>query len=68
MYFRLNRSQEIDLLNQPETWMGYQVIEANKAGSYTREKFLVLNSEVVIEMNGFEDGFAKSLMKVYLFN
>lgn len=55
MYFRLSRSQEIDLLNQPETGMGYQVVEATKAWNYSREKFLVLNSEVVIEMNGFED-------------
>ena len=51
MYFKLSASQENDLLNQPETGMGYQVVEASKAGSYTREKFLVLNSEVVIEMN-----------------
>jgi len=54
MYFKLSQSQEIDLLNHPETGMGYQIIEANKAGSYTREKFLVLNSELVIEMNGYE--------------
>jgi hypothetical protein len=54
MYFKLSRSQEIDLLNQPETGMGYQVVEATRTGSYSREKFLVLNSEVVIEMNGFE--------------
>ena len=51
MYFKLSASQENDLLNRPETGMGYQVVEASKAGSYTREKFLVLNSEVVIEMD-----------------
>lgn len=51
MYYRLSLSQENDLLNQPETGMGYQVVEASMAGSYVREKFLVLNSEVVIEMN-----------------
>lgn len=51
MYFKLSASQEDYLLNQPETGMGYQVVEVIKAGSYTREKFLVLNSEVVIEMN-----------------
>ena len=49
MYFKLSALQEKDLLNQPETGMGYQIVEASKAGSYTREKFLVLNSEVVIE-------------------
>lgn len=53
MYFRLSLSQETYLINQPETGMGYQVVEANKTGSYSREKFLVLNSEVVIEMNSY---------------
>jgi hypothetical protein len=51
MYFKLSAAQENDFLRQPETGMGYQIIEASKAGSYVREKFLVLNSEVVIEMN-----------------
>jgi hypothetical protein len=53
MYFKLNASQENYLLNQPETGMGYQVVEAYKTGSYSREKFLILNSEVVIEMNTY---------------
>jgi len=53
MYYRLSLSQENNLLNQPETGMGYQVIEASKVGSYVREKFLILNSEVVIEMNAY---------------
>ena len=51
MYFKLRASQENDLLRQPETGMGYQVIEAGKAGNYILERFLVLNSEIVIEMN-----------------
>lgn len=54
MYFKLSAAQENDLLHQPETGMGYQIVEASKAGSYAREKFLVLNSEVVIEMNRYE--------------
>jgi hypothetical protein len=68
MYFKLSRSQEIDLLNQPETGMGYQIIEATKAGNYSREKFLVLNSEVVIEMNGFEDYMTRIVMHEGLFS
>lgn len=55
MYFKLSKGQEIDLLNQPETGMGYQVVEASTARSYEREKFLILNSEVVLEIDGFED-------------
>lgn len=68
MYFKLSRSQEIDLLNQPETGMGYQVVEAIKAGSYTLEKFLVLNSEVVIEMNGFEDAHIRKVINEGIFS
>lgn len=51
MLFKLTATQENELLNQPETGMGYQVVEATKQGTYSKEKFLVLNSEVVIEMN-----------------
>ena len=54
MYFQLSAAQESELLNQPETGMGYQVVEARRGGSYTQEKFLVLNSEVVVEMNSYE--------------
>lgn len=62
MYFKLSTSQENDLLNQPETGMGYQIVEASKAGHYTREKFLVLNSEIVIEMNGYQDANVRKVI------
>ncbi len=54
MYFRLSAAQENELLNQPETGMGYQIVEASREGNYTREKLLVLNSELVFEMKGYE--------------
>ena len=68
MYFKLSTSQENDLLNQPETGMGYQIVEASKAGHYTREKFLVLNSEIVIEMNGYEDANVRKVMDEGIFS
>jgi hypothetical protein len=68
MYFKLSKSQEIDLLNQPETGMGYQIIEAIEAGTYNREKFLVLNSEVVIEMNGLEEYMTRIVIYEGLFS
>src|SRR5258705_11508553 len=43
--------------------MGYQLIEASRAGSYAKEKFLVLNSEVVIELNGHENDHVRKVMK-----
>lgn len=54
MLYKLSITQENDLLNQPETGMGYQIVEASKNGSYKQENFLILNSEIVIEMNGYE--------------
>lgn len=68
MYFKLSSSQENELLGQPETGMGYQVVEANKPGSYTREKYLVLNSEVVIEMNGSEGGQIRKVINEGIFS
>ncbi|HOS47304.1 MAG TPA: hypothetical protein PLG57_01650 [Bacteroidia bacterium] len=62
MYFKLSDQQESELLNLPETGMGYQVIEATKFGSYNREKYLVLNSELVIEMNNFEADYVKKVV------
>ena len=68
MYFKLSKEQEIFLLHQPETGMGYQVVEATKAWNYNRAKFLVLNSEVVIEMNGFEDDLIRLIFSQGIFS
>ena len=45
----------------PETGMGYQVVEAIKSGSYIREKYLVLNSEIVIQLNDYVDGYVSKI-------
>jgi hypothetical protein len=62
MYYKLSNEQENYLINQPETGMGYQIIEAFKSGSYSKEKFLVLNSELVIETNGFKDDYVRRII------
>jgi hypothetical protein len=51
MYLTFGSSEESILLQSPETGMGYQVIEATKINSYTRQKFIVLNAELAIEMD-----------------
>jgi hypothetical protein len=55
MYYRVTDSQENEFLKLPETGMGYQIIEAAKSGSFSRERYIVLNSEIAIEMNGMEE-------------
>ena len=62
MYFSLSSSQESDLLNLPETGMGYQIIDAIKSGTYQREKFIILNSEIAIEMNGYQDSHVRMVI------
>ena len=62
MYYQLNASQENQLLNEPETGMGYQIIEASKAGEYLREKFIVLNTQAVIEIDGYEAIYIRSII------
>ena len=68
MYYKLSSQQEDQLLHQPETGMGYQVIEAIKQGSYSRERFLVLNSEIVIEVNGYESGHVRKIIDEGIYN
>jgi hypothetical protein len=62
MYFTLSAQQENELLRLPETGMGYQVIEAYKSGNYNKLKYLVLNSEIVIDMNGYEGDMVNKVM------
>lgn len=62
MYYRLTDLQENEFLRLPETGMGYQIIDAAKSGSYLRERYIVLNSEIAIEMNGHEDGHIRKVI------
>jgi len=68
MFYKLSTAQENYLIDQPETGMGYQIIEASKAGRYLREEFLVLNSEVVIEMDGTEPINVRKIINEGLFS
>ena len=63
MHYRLTATQENEFLKLPETGMGYQIIEATKSGSYSRERFIVLNSEIAIEMNGMEESLILLVLK-----
>lgn len=51
MYFNLPNETIEMLLLLPETGMGYQIIEANKFGSYESTAFLVLNAELALDID-----------------
>jgi len=63
MYFKLSSSQKHDLIDLPETGMGYQIIEAVKSETYQIERFVILNSEIAIEMNGHEGDHIRKVIK-----
>ena len=62
MYYKLTRIQETELLLLPETGMGYQVIEAGRSHTYLKNTYLILNSELVIEINGKEGEYVRRAM------
>ncbi len=62
MYYKLSAEQENQLLNEPETGMGYQLIEASKGSSYEKKRFIVLNTIAVIEINGTEATYVRSII------
>lgn len=49
MFYKLKESEEIQLLNLPETGMGYQIIVAREEKKYETRRFVVLNSELIVE-------------------
>lgn len=68
MYYKLSVSQENEFLDQPETGMGYQIVESFKTGSRKPENFLVLNSEIAIEMkDGSEIEDIRTIMNKGIF-
>jgi hypothetical protein len=51
MYYSLSEEQEKYLLSQPETGMGYQITEVQKVGTYLKKNYIILNSEVAIDLD-----------------
>ncbi|CAN5441175.1 hypothetical protein BH10BAC1_BH10BAC1_03140 [soil metagenome] len=63
MFYKLTANEEIQLLNLPETGMGYQIIEASEDDNYQTKRFVVLNSELIIESFNAEDVLNKILIE-----
>ncbi len=61
MIFRAYTSFTNDLILRPETGMGYQVIEAKRTGRYTSDRFVVYNSELIVELDSRFDTFKRQI-------
>lgn len=51
MFYKTTSALTADLLSLPETGMGYQVVDAKRKDKYTKERFLVYNSELIVELD-----------------
>jgi hypothetical protein len=49
LYKLSSQTQENFFLNQPETGMGYQIIEARPENQYSKQKYIILNSQIAID-------------------
>lgn len=64
MYYTVLFEQEKEFEKLPETGMGYQVIEAyNRLQPYKKERFLVLNSQIVIDWDINAPIYTKRVMQ-----
>jgi len=61
MIYKASNAMIYDLLSLPETAMGYQVIDATRKGKYTKERFIVYNSELIVD---FDDKFFESKRQI----
>ncbi len=62
MIFRASSSDQRRFLSLPETGMGYQVIEAKRYGKISKDRFVVLNSEIVIDLDTNFSYFKRQLL------
>ncbi len=53
MFYRLYNSDTQLLLDQPETGMGYQIVEVQKKTYYSRHIMIVLNSELAFDAGDY---------------
>lgn len=51
MIYQLYSFDKENLLNKPETGMGYQIVEASKYGTSNIKKYVVYNSEIAIDLD-----------------
>lgn len=57
MIYKAYSSDSNKLLSLPETGMGYQVIEGQLSGSYTTKRYVVYNSNLIVDL---DDNFSRN--------
>jgi hypothetical protein len=49
------------LLALPESGMGYQLIDARRAGRYNKDRFIVYNSELIVEYDAYFEDYKRDI-------
>lgn len=62
MIFKAYSSNQRQFLSLPETGMGYQIIEAKRYGKIYKDRFVVYNSELVIDLDSKFSDFKRQIM------
>jgi len=62
MIFKVYRSDQKKFLSLPETGMGYQVIEAKRYGKIFKDRFVVFNSELIIDFDANFSDFKRQMI------
>jgi len=57
MIYKAYSSDSAKLLSLPETGMGYQVIEGQLTGSYSTKRYVVYNSNLIVDL---DDNFSRN--------
>lgn len=62
MIFKAYTSDQRQFLSLPETGMGYQIIEAKRYGKTLKDRFVVYNSELVIDLDSTFSDFKRQII------
>ncbi|SFF81872.1 hypothetical protein [Sunxiuqinia elliptica] len=62
MIFEARQSLKSQLLEMPETGMGYQIIDAIQEGKYSSQRFVVYNTELVVNLDSDFDLYKRKII------
>jgi len=62
MIFKAYSSDQRQFLSLPETGMGYQIIEAKRYSKTSKDRFVVFNSELVIDLDSKFSDFKRQII------
>lgn len=63
MIYKASYSVTSNLLSLPESGMGYQIVDAKREGGYAKKRFLIYNSELIVDFDNRFTEFKRQIIK-----